>query len=99
MGDDMRYWISFDLGLEGNYEELYAWLDNHQAQECGENVATLQTDKTRETIAEELSEILGAKARVYIVSRKKGGKFILGHRKRAPWTGYGGAFMETEEEM
>jgi hypothetical protein len=31
-----RYWISFDLGLQGDYEPLYEWLDRHEALECGE---------------------------------------------------------------
>jgi hypothetical protein len=35
-------WISFDLGVKGDYEQLYAWLDNHGAKECGPNLATLR---------------------------------------------------------
>ena len=42
-----RYWISFDLGLQGDYDALYAWLDKHEAKECGENVATLVSERTR----------------------------------------------------
>ncbi len=94
----MRYWLSFDLGLRGNYEELYEWLDNMEAKECGDSVATFVTDKTREEIKKELSEFLDEKARVYIIDMKKGGGFIRGKRKIAPWVGYGGELLEVEEE-
>ena len=29
-------WISYDLGIRGDYEGLYAWLDSHRAKECGD---------------------------------------------------------------
>lgn len=32
-------WISYDLGVKGDYEGLYAWLDDHKAIECGDSVA------------------------------------------------------------
>ena len=96
-----RYWLSFDLGLRGNYEDLYEWLDNLGAKECGETVATFITEKTFKQMAKELSRFLDEKARIYIISRhdgKFGGKFFLGRRKRAPWAGYGGPVFEVEEE-
>ena len=34
-------WISFDLGIRGDYENLYAWLDEHGAKECGDNFASI----------------------------------------------------------
>src|SRR5262245_8598298 len=34
-------WISYDLGVRGDYEGLYAWLDQHKAKECGDSVALL----------------------------------------------------------
>jgi hypothetical protein len=37
-----RYWLSFDLGLQGDYDNLYAWLDKQGAQECGDSVATFE---------------------------------------------------------
>ena len=94
----MRYWFSFDLGLRGNYEQLYEWLDNMEAKECGDSMATFVTEKTRAKIVEELSEFLDEKARVYITDRH-GGKFIFGKRKRASWAGYGGPLFEVEEEI
>ena len=43
------------------------------------------------------------KTRVYAIfrdpeSKKMKGKFILGNRKAAPWTGYSGSPEQTEEE-
>ena len=32
-------WMSYDLGVSGDYEGLYAWLDDHNAKECGNSVA------------------------------------------------------------
>jgi hypothetical protein len=39
------FWLSFDLGLQGNYEKLYEWLDDSDSLECGESVATFVTPK------------------------------------------------------
>ena len=30
-------YISFDLGLKGDYAAFYSWLDKHHAKECGIN--------------------------------------------------------------
>ncbi len=95
----MRHWLSYDLGLRGNYEELYAWLDSMGAKECGDNVATFVTEKTREQIVKELSKLLDKKTRAYIINREQGGKFILGKRKVAPWKGYAEQLVESEEEI
>jgi hypothetical protein len=95
-----RYWISFDLGLQGNYEPLYGWLDRQEAKECGDNVATFVSDQSRDRIAHDLADILSTAGnpRVYLVSMNKGGKFILGKRKFAPWKGYAEVEVESGEE-
>ena len=95
----MRYWLSFDLGLRGNYESLYAWLDAMEAKECGDSIATFVTDKTRKQMKKELADILEEKARIYLIDRTKGGGFILGKRKVASWAGYAEALLEVEEEL
>ena len=94
----MRYWLSFDLGLRGKYEELYVWLDNMAANECGNNVATFSTKKTAVQIRKELFDLLGEDARVYLINMHHGGTFIIGKRKRSPWVGYGGAVLGTKIE-
>lgn len=35
-------WISFDLGIRGDYEGLYAWLNSYGAKECGDSLAVLK---------------------------------------------------------
>ena len=97
----MRYWISFDLGLQGEYDQLFGWLDRQQAKECGDNVATFQSDKTREQLRKDLSKILDPRRnpRLYIINRKQGGKWIFGKRKVAPWTGYGQVLAEEGDEQ
>jgi hypothetical protein len=99
-GDNVRYWISFDLGLRGEYEPLYAWLDRQQARECGTNLATFLSDKTRSKIAKELTQILDMdrKPRIYIINMREGGKFVIGKRTVAPWTGYGQVLSDTGDE-
>ena len=104
-----RYWISFDLGLQGNYEDLYAWLDRQDykdkgdrqgAKECGDNVATFVSDKSRNAIEKEVIANLGGQrnARIYIVTMAGGGKFVLGKRKFAPWKGYAEVASDSGEE-
>jgi hypothetical protein len=34
-----RIWLSFDLGIKGDYQSLYKWLDARKARECGDSVA------------------------------------------------------------
>jgi hypothetical protein len=34
-------WLSYDLGIRGDYKGLYEWLDNHEAKECGDSVGVL----------------------------------------------------------
>lgn len=104
-----RYWISFDLGLQGDYEQLYAWLDRQDykergdqrgANECGDNVATFVSDKSREQIEKELKTRLSGqrKPRIYIITTKDGGKFVFGKRKLPPWKGYAEVELDSGEE-
>jgi hypothetical protein len=90
-------WLSFDLGVNGDYEGMYSWLDNHEAKECGDSVAFIEYDQ-KSNIVQEISRELkksvkiNARSRVYMIYLKEGkmkGCFILGGRKQAPWTGYG----------
>ncbi len=85
-----RVWLSYDLGLRGNYDALYEWLDSKDARECGDSIATFKTDRTKEELKQELTGLLGddKKVRVYLVTREAGGGFLLGHRRAAPWAGY-----------
>ncbi len=90
-------WLSYDLGLRGDYSGLYAWLDTHGARECGDATAFLETDTKQDItvwLHEELTQHvkLAPKDRIYAIYHeclKMKGKFISGGRKRAPWEGYG----------
>jgi hypothetical protein len=91
-------WISFDLGVNGDYEGMYAWLDDHDAKECADSVAHLQYESRGDIVAELREEIranvqLTPRSRVYVIYRgddtKMKGTWLVGKRKQAPWTGYG----------
>jgi hypothetical protein len=100
MSEMKRYWLSFDLGLSGQYPELYAWLDKREARECGEGVATFRSNDSRDEIKRELKTLLNPKKnpRIYIISMHEGGKFILGRRKVASWTGYAQTAIDSGDE-
>lgn len=89
-------WISFDLGVQGDYESLYRWLDAHEAKECGDSVAGLLYEHQGDlldNLKKELKSVIeiNSKTRIYVIRRESGklkGKFIFGNRKRAPWSGF-----------
>lgn len=91
-------WISYDLGVRGNYSALYAWLDSHGAKECGDSIAVLNYEhqgNLREEITEQLTQALAGEkgVRIYLIYRdqttnKNKGAFLLGGRRAPPWTGY-----------
>ena len=89
-GTGSRYWVSFDFGLGANHRELYEWLDANDASECGIGLATFTSTRTRDEIAAEIKQVLRLRLRprVYLISMKNGGRFILGSRKASPWTGF-----------
>ena len=92
-------WLSYDLGIKGDYEGLYAWLDDHVAIECGDSVSFFYFDvKKPANLIEELQTDLSKNVnlsprdRIYIIwkiDNKIKGKFIFGKRKASPWEGYG----------
>lgn len=94
-----RIWVSYDLGVDGDYEGLYRWLDAHEAVECGDSCASLLWSKATggidHSIKLDLKKAvkLRNRDRVYLIfqdaQNKYKGKFIIGGRKKsAPWTGY-----------
>ncbi len=95
-----RYFLSFDLGLMGDYNRLYRWLDSHGAIECCSGLATLTSTKTRDGLATEVRRVLRGvpKARAYIISLTHGGRFIVGTRKAAPWEGFAPSAPSSEDE-
>lgn len=91
-------WISYDFGVRGDYEGMYAWLDANGALECGDNLALVHYEFTGDLISDLQRELQTAvevtrKTRIYVIWRdapsgKLKGRFIFGTRKAAPWTGY-----------
>lgn len=92
-------WISYDLGIGGDYDGLYRWLANHDAVECGDGLAFFNYQaKSSDKILEELKAEIEAgvrinnKTRIYCIWKKEGkvkGCFLFGARKGNPWEGYG----------
>ncbi len=100
-------WISYDLGVKGDYEGLFSWLDDHDAKECGNSIAVLEYDYT-DSFVEELQEDLSRNVnfakhdRIYVILRegeKMRGRFLFGKRKAAPWSGYGHQEPQINEEV
>ena len=90
-------WLSYDLSIDGDYENLYTWLDKHGARECGDNIAFLLFSFKKDLVAEikkSLKDIISIrkKDRIYMIfedgNGKAKGRFIFGRRKAAPWRGY-----------
>ena len=99
-------WLSFDLGVSGDYEGLYAWLDDHEAKECGSSLACFQFSCDGDLSQALKTEIenavsLNKRARLYLVYREDGklkGRYIIGKRKSAPWAGYGAHEEHVDEQ-
>ncbi len=101
-------WMSYDLGVRGDYEGLFTWLDEHHAIECGDNLAFLQFDFSSTLLESIQASIRDAvkitrKSRIYMIwrdehSNKMKGRFIIGSRKVPPWTGYAVGNEDIEEE-
>jgi hypothetical protein len=94
-------WISYDLGIEGDYQGLYKWLDKNKAIECGDSFAFIQKELPQkdcdipQILKDEIKEYatIKKKDRIYIIYRnyidnKVKGKFLFGARKRSPWEGF-----------
>ncbi len=106
-------WLSFDLGVGGDYPRLYNWLDNHDAIECGDSLAffkysidSKQEDELVALIKKDLEKSIKIRPgdRVYIIRREVTssgssvrGTFLFGNRKGSPWEGYGNKTTEEDE--
>jgi len=69
-------WLSYDLGVKGDYEGLYAWLDDLEAKECGDSLAffNYEIDDDRNLIEKIKEDIenniaLTKRDRIYIIFR------------------------------
>jgi hypothetical protein len=95
-------WLSFDMGVQGDYEGLYAFLDDVEAVECGDNVAVFRYTYKKDLLKELRDELsksieIDKRTRMYVIRLEGGlmkGKFIFGRRKNSPWAGFGSARNE-----
>lgn len=93
-----RYWLSFDLGFLSESDKLFEWLDSHDAKECGDGVATFQSDRSKSQISKDIARLVDDETRLYLIDMKSGGRFISGRRKKkAPWDGYSGVVVEVDD--
>lgn len=93
-------WISYDLGIKGDYPGLYRWLDLHKAKECGNSCAYLKyefTDDIRTELKADLERNISFNPgdRIYVVisvihqgKEQYLGQFLFGNRKASPWEGF-----------
>ena len=98
-------WVSFDLGVKGDYEGMYAWLDQQDAKECGDSIACFWYDHPGDLLQDIKQDLsasveLNAKSRVYVIRLVEGkmrGSFIFGRRRNAPWAGFAATGEQGED--
>lgn len=97
-----RFWLTYDFGIQGDYSALYAWLDEIDAKDCGDSVATFTANATREDVSKKITKATGMRGRLYLIGKNRAGKvtggFIAGRRKAPPWTGLSSKMSNEEEE-
>jgi hypothetical protein len=99
-------WMSFDLGVRGDFEGMYEFLDTDQAKECGDSVGIFQYEYKKDLLAElkkdlEKSVNFDKRSRVYVIypvpNGKYKGRFLIGKRKSPPWAGHGPSQDDEED--
>lgn len=102
-------WLSYDLGVRGDYENLYTWLADHNAKECGDSLAVLVYEHKGDLVGKLTAELkrtieTDKRTRVYIVFRnpadptKTKGVFVFGGRRAPPWAGYSSKGREESDD-
>ena len=100
-------WLSYDLGVSGDYEGIYSWLENHGAKECGSSVAFLKNYEFEGDLLESLKAdveeavTLNRRSRIYVIFSDDGrtrGRYLVGKRKSPPWTGFGDQLEQELDE-
>lgn len=100
------FWLTYDLGIDGDYDSLFTWLDELGAVECGDGACSFKLEVGSKeppaavTTALRKNKVkLRPKDRIYLIWRSETGsvkgRFIAGNRRRAPWAGYA---VESSEE-
>ncbi len=99
-------WISYDLGVRGDYEGMYVFLDSLDAKECGDSMSYCVFKYNKDLLSELRTAIkrhvsLTKRTRVYVISPssngKYNGKFLFGRRKHPAWAGFAGQGSDEED--
>lgn len=100
------FWLSYDLGVGGDYPGLYQWLDDHKAVVCGNSIAFFRMEVSEKEgfklLKKELEDHvkLAPSNVLYAIGTNEEGKiigrFLYGKRKAAPWVGFGNAEQEVD---
>ncbi len=91
-------WLSFDLGIRGDYPNLYKFFDEHHAEACGGTLAVMKYAFASDLVSElkaDLSKRLTLKStdQIYLIYRddetaRIKGLFLFGVRSKPAWEGY-----------
>ena len=89
-------WLSFDLGIRGDFEGMYQFLGEHDAKECGDSMGAFWFEYKKDVLAELTKQLKEAvtfdkRSRVYVIYPKEDkhvGRFIVGKRRPPPWAAY-----------
>jgi hypothetical protein len=101
-----RIWISFDLGVRGDYTGMYEFLDSQGAKECGDSIGTFWYEFQGDMLKSLTRDLKNAmtidkRSRVYVIypraDGKNGGKFLVGSRKAPSWTGHAPSHEDEED--
>jgi hypothetical protein len=101
-------WLSFDLGVRGDFEGMYQFLDTYKAKECGDSVGSLVYEYKKDLIGDLTKDLksfitFDKRSRVYLIFPKApnnyAGRFIVGRRKSPPWAGHGPSQEPDEEDI
>ncbi len=105
-------YVSYDLGLKGDYNGLFTWLDSLEAKECGAGLALLEMDfpendhdKIYNYLKMEIPKHVDIEPndRIYIILRAPDktmkGRFVFGGRKKAPWFGFSSTEGDSEDSF
>lgn len=98
-------WLSFDLGVRGDFEGMYQFLGEHDAKECGDSMGAFWFEYKKDLLTELTKQLKEAvafdkRSRVYVIvpkGNKHVGKFIVGTRRAPPWTAYLPSQQEEED--
>lgn len=91
-----------------DYSDFYEFLDNWDAKECGNDVATFVYEFESDvfgSLSDELEAAveLAKGSRIYAVTKAERGqlkgRFLKGGRRGKPWAGYGSTYTQEDVDV